>query len=120
MTSNQLPAALLPYHLTSFPDYNGSAFGFGVMVIDDGEVSPSSPKGEVCALSLFFESGCALRMRDFLLLHLFRVVLAFDGLSLLIQSLTYPIFRCTHRRAGRAWRATAGGFLPSTRRRSWP
>lgn len=47
MTSNQLPPALLPYHLTSFPGYNGSAFGFGVMVIDDAEVAGSAPKGEV-------------------------------------------------------------------------
>ena len=47
MTSNQLPAGLLPYHLTSFPGYNGSAFGFGVMVIDDPEVTLSAPKGEV-------------------------------------------------------------------------
>lgn len=47
MTSNQLPPTLLPYHLTSFPDYNGSAFGFGVMVIDDPEVADAAPKGEV-------------------------------------------------------------------------
>lgn len=47
MTSNQLPQNLLPYHLTSFPGYNGSAFGFGVMVIDTPEVTLSSPKNEV-------------------------------------------------------------------------
>ena len=48
MTSNQLPAHLLPYHMTSFPEYKGSAFGFGVMVIQDWEVAPgTAPEGEV-------------------------------------------------------------------------
>jgi len=47
MTTNQLLPAQLPYHLTSFPDYEGSGFGFGVMVIGEGEVSLSSPLGEV-------------------------------------------------------------------------
>lgn len=47
MTTNQLLPEHLPYHLTSFPDYEGSGFGFGVMVIGEGEVSLSSPLGEV-------------------------------------------------------------------------
>ena len=48
MASNQLPAHLLPYHMTSFPEYKGSAFGFGVMVIQDWEVAPgTAPEGEV-------------------------------------------------------------------------
>ena len=50
MTSNQLPPGLLPYHMTSFPDYKGSAFGFGVMVVEDWEVAPSAPEGEVSLL----------------------------------------------------------------------
>jgi hypothetical protein len=45
MTSNQLPSHMLPYHMTS--GYKGSAFGFGVSVIDDWEVTPSLPEGEV-------------------------------------------------------------------------
>ncbi len=47
MTTNQLLPSQLPYHMTSFPDYEGSGFGFGVMVIGEGEVSLSSPRGEV-------------------------------------------------------------------------
>jgi CubicO group peptidase (beta-lactamase class C family) len=47
MTMNQLLDEQLPYHLTSFPDYEGSGFGFGVMVIGEGEVSLSNPLGEV-------------------------------------------------------------------------
>ncbi len=54
MTSNQLPPGLLPYHLTSFPGYRGSAFGFGVMVIEGEEVTPSAPEGEVRGAGL----GC--------------------------------------------------------------
>lgn len=63
MTSNQLPARLLPYHMTSFPEYKGSAFGFGVMVIQDWEVAPgTAPEGEVRVVhgKEGREGGCCL------------------------------------------------------------
>jgi CubicO group peptidase (beta-lactamase class C family) len=88
MTSNQLLPHQLPYHMAGFPDFEGSGFGYGVMVVGDGEVSPSSPLGEVSWAGLASNSWWISPQQDTALVAMTQVI-PFDRT---LEDLVKPFF----------------------------